>query len=65
MLYSHIKTHKKNSKHLGHSPKQLMHTENAQASETMNEKYTTANLASTGSQFIIIMLIELKLYTQK
>lgn len=42
-----------------------MHTENAQASETMNEKYTTANLASTGSQFIIIMLIELKLYTQK
>jgi hypothetical protein len=42
-----------------------MHTGNAQASETMNEKQITVNLASTGSQIITIMLMELKLYTRE
>jgi hypothetical protein len=65
MLFSHIKTQNKIPKHLGHSPKQSMHIGNAQASETMNEKHITANLASTGSQIIITMFMELKLHTQE
>jgi hypothetical protein len=61
MLYSH-KTRERERKnktkileHLGHSPKQSMHTGDAEAIETVNEKHTTANLASTGSQIIIIV----------
>lgn len=65
MLFSHIKTQNKIPKHLGHPPKQSMHTANTQASETMNRMHITANLASTGSQIIIIMFMELKLHTQE
>jgi hypothetical protein len=35
---------KQNLEHLGHSPKQSMHTGDAEAIETVNEKHTTANL---------------------
>jgi hypothetical protein len=41
-----------------------MHTGNAQASETVNEKLTTANLTYTGYQ-IIIMFMEFELCAQE